>query len=231
MRRVSSCLTLKGFITAYCVLIAMSLFSQDINIPMEPKYWDYDTSRVEFVKHRAVAALQNKNGAYYQIFLKNQVFTNGTIEYDVELTGIGFPGINFRMSADKKNGENFYIRSFGKVNALARTTLQYAAIINGTSMWDLSDAYQSGADIKQPGLNHVKLVISGKQMLAYVNDMTRPALQIPELEGRISSGGISLSGNVIYSNLKINPASTEGLSSGPGIDITANDTRYLRKWQ
>lgn len=224
-------LTMKLKFLIFASLASFQLKAQSISFPMESKYWDYDSSAVQFIKQGNTSTAKPKKNGGYQIFLKNQVFTNGTIEYDVELTGIGFPGINFRMSADKKNGENFYIRSFGKVNALARTTLQYAAIINGTSMWDLSDAYQSGADIKQPGLNHVKLVISGKQMLAYVNDMTRPALQIPELEGRISSGGISLSGNVIYSNLKINPASTEGLSPGPGIDITANDTRYLRKWQ
>ena len=231
MRRVSSCLTLKGFITAYCVLIAMSLFSQDINIPMEPKYWDYDTSRVEFVKHRAVAALQNKNGAYYQVFLKNQVFTNGTIEFDVELTGMGFPGINFRMSDDKKNGENFYIRSFGPVNPEARATLQYAAIMDGMSIWDLTDEYQSGAAIVQNGWNHVKLVVSGKQMKAYVNDMSRPALVVPELEGMRESGNISLSGNVIYANLVIRPNKTEGLAPEAGYISTRNDTRYLRNWE
>src|SRR4030095_11955767 len=213
---------MKSIFLIFACILSFQLRSQTVSFPIEPKYWDYDSATVQFFKQGNLSAAKPKNNGGYQIFLKNQVFTSGTIEYDVELTGMGFPGINFRMSADKKNGENFYIRSFGKVNALARTTLQYAAIINGTSMWDLSDAYQSGADIKQPGLNHVKLVISGKQMLAYVNDMTRPALQIPELEGRISSGGISLSGNVIYSNLKINPGSTEGLSPGPGIDIIAN---------
>ena len=203
----------------------------EIKIPMEPAYWDYDSTQVEFVKHRSVSAAKGKRGAYYQIFLKNQVFTNGTIEYDVELIGMGFPGINFRMSDDKKYGENFYIRSFGAVSAENRTTLQYAAIMDGMSIWDLTDEYQSGAVINQQGWNHVKLVVSGKQMKVYVNDMTRPALIVPELEAQRDAGSISLSGNVIYANLVIKPNATEGLSAEVGYISTYNDTRYIRNWK
>src|SRR5206468_7150013 len=132
----------------------------------------------------------------YEIFLKNYIFINGTIEFDVELSGMGFPGINFRMSNDRKNADNFYIRSFGPVSPLTRTTLQYAAVMDGMSIWDLSDEYQSGATIYQDKWNHIKLVVSGKQMKAYVNDMNKPALVVPELESWRDSGSISLSGNV-----------------------------------
>jgi len=210
---------------------ATSMQSGEIRIPMDPQHWDHDANQVEFVNHRSVPALKGKNGAYYQVFLKNQNFTNGTIEFDVELIGRGFPGINFRVSEDRKNGENFYIRSFGPVTPETRTTLQYAALIDGTSIWDLSDEYQSGAVIHQEGWNHVKLVVSGKQMKAYVNDMTRAALVVPELEGWRDSGGISLSGNVIYANFVIKPNATEGLSPDPGYISTYNDTRYLRTWK
>ena len=201
-----------------------------INIPMEASHWEHDANQVEFVTHRSIPAVKGKNGAYYQIFLKDQLFSNGTIEFDVELVGRGFPGINFRMSEDRKNGENFYMRSFGPVTPETRTTLQYAAIIDGMSIWDLSDEYQSGATINQEGWNHVKLVISGKQMKAYVNDMTKPALVVPELEGWRDRGGISLTGNVIYANFAIKPDATEGLSPDPGYISTFNDTRYLRNW-
>jgi hypothetical protein len=221
---------MKNILFLLACFVSSLLQAQVITVPMDPKYWEYDTSAVQFIKDGNVSEARPKKGGY-QIFLKDRVFTDGTIEYDVALTGIGFPGINFRMSADRKNGDNFYIRSFGKVNPLVRTTLQYAAIIDGTSMWDLSDAYQSGAVINQEGRNHVKLVISGKQMKVYVNDMSRPALLIPVLEGPNFSGGISLSGNVIYSNFKIIPQVTEGLSPDSGMDLTANDTRYLRKWE
>ncbi len=198
---------------------------------MTPSSWEYDSSKIEFTKQNSADVMKGKNGAYYQAFLKNHQFTNGTIEFDVALTGMGFPGINFRMSDDRKNGENFYIRSFGPVTPLIRTTLQYAAIIDGMSIWDLSDEYQTGATIHQTGWNHVKLVVSGNQLKAYVNDMSKPALIVPQLEGGRKSGGISLSGNVIYANLTITPDTTEGLSPEPGYTGIYNDTRYLKSWQ
>lgn len=204
--------------------------NQEIKIPMEPAYWKYDTARTEFVSYKNTKAVKGKNGQGYQIFLKNYTFGDGTIEFDVELSGAGFPGINFRMSPDDKKGENFYIRSFGPVQPEIRTTLQYAALIDGMSIWDLTDEYQSGAVIFQEKWNHVKLVISGKQMRAYVNDMRKPALVVPELEGRRDSGSISLIGNVIYANLVIKPGATEGLSPEAGYNSTSNDTRYLRNW-
>ena len=212
-------------------LWATHAFAQEIKIPMNAASWAYDSTKVEFVQYKSVPAIKGKNGAYYQVFLKDHTFTSGTIEFDVELTGMGFPGINFRMSPDKKYGENFYIRSFGPVTPETRTTLQYAAIMDGMSIWDLSDEYQAGATIYQNAWNHVKLVISGKQMKAYVNDMKKPALVIPELEGWRDSGDISLSGNVIYSNFIIKPNATEGLGAEAGYAATYSDTRYLRNWQ
>ena len=204
--------------------------SDEIKIPMQPAYWEYDTSTTEFVNYKNTEAVRGKNGKGYQVFLKNNIFKNGTIEFDVELSGMGFPGINFRMSEDHKNADNFYIRSFGPVKPQTRTTLQYAAVMDGMSIWDLSDEYQSGATIYQDKWNHVKLVVSGKQMKAYVNDMNKPALVVPELESLRDSGIISLLGNVIYANLIIKPNVTEGLSAEAGYNSTYNDTRYLRNW-
>ncbi len=197
---------------------------------MQPSYWEYDSATTEFVTYKNTPVVRNKPGKGFQIFLKNQAFTNGTIEFDVELSGMGFPGINFRLSPDRKNGENFYIRSFGPVKPEVRTTLQYAAVLDGISMWDMSDEYQSGAVIHQNQWNHVKLVVSGKQLKAYVNDMSKPALLVPELESGTETGSISLMGNVIFANLVIKPNATEGLNSEATYNSTLNETRYLRHW-
>lgn len=205
--------------------------AKHITVPMQPAAWQFDSSKTEFVLYKSVPCVKGRNNAFYQVFLKDQVFTAGTIEFDVELSGMGFPGINFRMSADNKNGEHFYIRSFGPVSSATRTTLQYAEIKDGVSMWDLADEYQAGAVIHQDSWNHVKLVISGKQMKAYVNDMHKPALVVPELESSQRSGGISLSGNVIFANLVIKPGVVESLDSSAALNVIANDTRYLRKWE
>lgn len=201
---------------------------QEIKIPMEPAYWDYDTSDVSFITDGDVKAVRIKKGK--RLTLKNQQFSNGTIEYDVAL-GQGFPGIYFRMSDDWKNGENFYLRYFGSTSPESRTTLQYSAIIDDLSIWDLTDEYQAGATLRIPGWNHVKLVISGRQMKAYVNDMSRPALIVPGLEGGTSSGGIYfMGGAVTMANLVIRPGATEGLSPEQGYISAYNDPRYLRNW-
>jgi hypothetical protein len=200
-----------------------------ISIPMEPTFWEYDTASIKFITHRNVKAAYVKNGA--PLILKNQTFGNGTIEYDMEL-GMGFPGICFRMSDDRKNGENFYLRYFGTTSPESRTTLQYAALIDGMSLWDLTDEYQAGANLKIPGWNHVKLVVSGKQMRAYVNDMNRPAMMVPALEGETETGGIFFSGGqVTIANMVIRPDVIEDLSPAPGYVSTYNDTRYLLHWQ
>lgn len=200
---------------------------QETAVPMEPAYWQYDTAGVEFITHTNVKAIHIKNRS--PLVVKNREFTNGTIEYDVELVR-GFPGIQFRESADRKNAENFYLRYFGSTSPESRTTLQYAAVIDGQSMWDITDEYQAGCTLNIPGWNHVKLVVSGKQMKAYVNDMSRPALIVPKLEGDLERGGISFSGGeVTIANLEIKPG-VDNLDPAPGYISTYNDTRYLRHW-
>lgn len=203
--------------------------NQEISVLMEPAYWEYDPANVEFIMSRNVKAVRVKKGV--PIFLKDHQFSNGTIEYDVEL-GRGFPGITFRMSNDRKNGDQFYLRYFGTTSPENRTTLQYAAIIDSMSIWDLTDEYQAAAILNIPGWNHVKLVVSGKQMKAYVNDMSRPAMLVPGLEGGTAEGGISFSGGeVTIANLVIRPGAVENLNPAQGYVSTYNDPRYLRNWQ
>src|SRR6185312_5099760 len=58
----------------------------EVKISMQPAYWEYDTSAAEFVNYKNTEAIRGKNGKSFQVFLKNRVFTNGTIEFDVELS-------------------------------------------------------------------------------------------------------------------------------------------------
>ncbi|HEU4552206.1 MAG TPA: hypothetical protein VFS25_05205 [Chitinophaga sp.] len=205
-----------------------SKVSAEIRIPMQPQYWEYDTAGAEFITNRGVEAVHIKNGA--PLFVKGQQFSNGTIEYDVAL-GEGFPGICFRLSDDRKTGENFYLRYFGATSPESRTTLQYAAMLDSMSLWDLTDEYQAGAKLNIPGWNHVKLVVSGKQMKAYVNDMEHPAMIVPELEAGTTEGGIFFfGGRVTMANLVIRPGVVENLDPAPGYISTYNDPRYLRNW-
>ena len=91
--------------------------------------------------------------------------------------------------------------------------------------------YQGNASFGRDQPNHVKLIISGKQMRVYVNDRERPTLEIPRLEGNTTHGTLGFAGQAIISNLVMRPGQTEGLSPAEGIDPTSNDPRYLRHWQ
>lgn len=228
--------------TMLLIIMAMAIFpamaqkskpktDRVITIPMEPGYWEYDTASTKFITHRNVKAAHGMRGT--RMCLKNQRFANGTLEYDVELeSNAGFPGIGFRMSDDRKNGDYFYIRYFGTISPESRNTLQYTAHIDGMGLWDITDEYQAGARLVIPGWNHVKLVISGKQMRAYVNDMSRPALLVPELEGGNADGVIFFEGGpVTIANVVLRPDAVEDLPPTPGYHPTYNDTRYLRHWQ
>ena len=208
----------------------LALHAQDQEIPMTPSYWEADPGRVAFITHRSVSAAQGLDGGA-RLFLKDVVFADGTIEFDVELNNPGFVGINFRQSEDRAESEDFYVRAFWPVSPLSRTTLQYTTVVDSMSLWDLTDDYQAAARLHREGWNHVKLVISGRQMRAYVNDMDRPALHVPILEGATETGGISLRGKAIFANLVIRPGVTEDLPAVAGYDPTINDTRYLRNWR
>ena len=207
----------------------LTLWAQDQEIPMTSSYWEADPTRVEFITHRSVSAARGLDGGA-ELFSKDVSFTDGTIEFDVEMPNASFVGITFRQSEDHNTSEHFYIRAFWPVSPLSRTTLQYATVVDSMSLWDLTDDYQAAANIHQEGWNHVKLVVSGRQMRAYVNDMDRPALHVPLLEGVTESGGISLQGGAIFANLVIRPGVTEDLPAIAGYDPTINDSRYLRNW-
>ncbi|BFP39231.1 hypothetical protein FGF1_00760 [Flavobacteriaceae bacterium GF1] len=230
MTKVNS--IIKKLIHLFFIFLTVTLYGQrkEIRIPMTAAAWKHNTETVEFVTHRSVAAIRPKAGENLNIQLKDHQFTNGTIEYDVEFTGRGFPGIGFRSSNDQKYAELFYIRYFGTVDPLSRYATQYATVIDGVNMWDMTDEYQAAATIYDEGWNHVKLVIHGKQMRVYVNDMDKVALHIPSLEGTGKSGSIYLTGDVIYANLVIKPNAVGDLPEVEGYDPTYSDTRYLKNW-
>ncbi len=204
--------------------------SKKIEFPMNEKHWTTVTDNVEFSTYKSVQTVKSDDSDEMVILLKDFEFTDGTIEFDVEFKERGFPAIDFRADKNMLNSEKFYIRYFGTPQGLKRTTLQYAAVVDSVNLWDVTDDYQAAATIHEGKWNHVKLVVSGKQMKVHVNDMERAALHVPALEGLTNSGLIALSGNVVYANFVVRPNATEDLPSKEGYDPTYNDSRYLRNW-
>ena len=200
-----------------------------ITIPLNTSNWQFKSESVEFLEYKGVKAMKI-NSSTDQVVLKNFDFTDGTIEFDIELSDPRFSFLHFRKK-DATNSEGFYLRTQRAGNPNAVDAIQYAPIIKGVNLWDMLYAYQSNADFSKTEWNHVKLVVSGKQLLAYVNDMTTPALAVPHLEGNTTTGTLAFNGQAIIANLVVKPDVTEGLSPIAGIDITDNDPRYLRKWK
>lgn len=202
-----------------------------MELPMTSTHWTKLSENAEFISYKGTQAVQSSDDKAYAIWTKEFEFTDGTIEYDVELKGQGFPSIYYRISADTVNYETFYIRYFGTPDPKLRTATQYTAVVDGVNLWDMTDDYQAAVNLTETGWNHVKLVIHGKQMRVYVNDMDKPALWVPAMEGITDKGRIGFVGNVIFANVTVTPNATEDLPAMAGYDPTYNDSRYLRKWQ
>jgi hypothetical protein len=203
-----------------------------IMIPMTAARWQVTVEKAEFVQQDNVQSLKLLPGSG-QAVVRDLTFTDGTIEFDVTPTdaqNFFFVGIYLRQQGPQE-GECFYLRVGGKDYHKSNDAVQYAPVIKSVLLWDMMNHYQGPAPLNIKGNNHVKLVVAGKQMRAYVNDMSRPALEIPYLEGNTAQGNIALEGVATYSNLVVKPNATEDLPSVAGADLTNHDARYLRQWQ
>lgn len=131
--------------------------------------------------------------------VKNQSFTNGTIEVDVYANSIrSFAGITFR----KQNGnmEEVYMRMHKSNQADA---IQYTPILNNESNWQLYKEYQAKVLFKNTGWNTLRLEVNNKSAEVFVNDekvMSIDHLRIDHNKGEI--GIFSLFTNR-FSNFKI----------------------------
>jgi hypothetical protein len=196
-------------------------------VPLKPERWKVDPEKAEFTTYKNVPAIKLKGS---QAVLKDFVFTNGTIEFDTEPGRGPFVTMYFRYQ-DQKENECFYLRLSDKGSLQRNDAIQYAPFVDGVNLWDMLPHYQAPAPLNNTDWNHIKLVVSGLQMRAFVNDMTKPALQIPRLEGNAAKGTIVFEGSAAFANLIIKPDATENLSPAEGIDLTDHDANFIRHWQ
>lgn len=201
----------------------------EIKVPLTASQWSFADGKVMFLEHKGVNTMKILPDAGV-VELKDTQFKDGTIEFDVESTIEDSPSIYFHRKDDKEQ-EVFYLRLARANNKLANDAVQYAPVIGGVVMWDMYDQYQASAHTMVGQWNHIKLVISGLQMLVFVNDMNNPTLMIPKLEGNVTEGKIAFEDPSIIANLIIKPNLTEGLSPLAGFDLTKHDAYFLRNWK
>lgn len=205
----------------------------DYNISLSPEKWEFKEGKLEFFDKNGVKAMRIIQGNQGAVMLKDMVFKDGTIEFDFEpaspMTLGSSPSVYFRGNPQKNDVEIFYIR--GRPNRpTANDAIQYTPIIGGVNMWDMYPEYQGPAFFEADKSNHLKMVVSGQQMRVYVNDMSKPALQIPKLEGNTTEGILALDGGMVVTNLVIKPNVVEDLPGIPAPDLTDHDAQYIRNW-
>jgi hypothetical protein len=194
-------------------------------VPLRAENWDFPSGAAEF----GDGAMKIVKRGY--VVLKNIDFADGTIEFDDQPMNERFANFFFHYQ-DSTENEIFYFRTGrGLGHPDARDGVQYCPTVKGVNFWNIMDHYQGYATFTNKAPNHVKLVISGKQMRVYVNSQRRPTLEIPRLEGNTTHGMLAFYGEAIISHLVLKPGQVEGLSPQEGIDPTSNDSRYIRHWQ
>lgn len=217
-----------------CTIFLISLFTATLaqkKIPLKAENWSFEPGKVEFADYKNTPSMKILAGAG-RVVLKDLDFRDGTIEFDHEPIHPNFASFYFHYK-DQDESECFYFRTARAGDPKAGDAVQYAPFIDGVNLWDMLFQYQANADFKKGQWNHVRLVISGKQMRVYINtgDHARPSLVVPRLEGNTLSGTLAFDGESVIANLVVRPGEVDGLDSAAGADITDNDPRYLRNWE
>lgn len=207
--------------------------STDYTISLSPDKWEFKPDKVEFFDKNGTKAMRIIQGNQGAVLLKDVIFKDGTIEFDFEpsapMTLMSSPSVYFRANLEKFDTEIFYIRGRpGKPTV--NDGIQYCPILNGVNMWDMYPNYQGPAWFEEGKTNHLKMVVSGQQMRVYVNDMNKPALQIPKLEGNIQEGRLAIDGGMVVTNFQLKPNVVEDLPAFEGPDLTDHDANYIRNW-
>lgn len=157
--------------------------------------------------------------------VKDQNFTNGTIEVDVYANSIrSFAGITFRKQND--NLEEVYMRMHKSNQADA---VQYTPIFNNESNWQLFREYQAQVSFKNTGWNTLRIEVNNKSAEVFVND--EKVLSIDHLRIDHNSGEVGLFAlfSNRFSNFRITHKDiVEDNETG---DNSAIDANTITQWE
>ena len=195
-----------------------------ISVPMKADHW-LSAGNAAFTSgdHALNGVLEVSKGA---VDVKDLIFGDGTIEFDMYMPDHGILGMRLRAQ-NRENGEALFFRPQNNCNT-ASDCLQYMPLEHGAFEWDLFPEYQASAPIQTLGWNHFRVVVLARRMRVYVNRSSEPTLSVDHMEGGALSGGLTFGGPAKYANLVITPAK-------PSVneDQTTPNWRdgFLRHWQ
>ncbi len=219
---------LSRMVLCICILFTLPIAggAEPITVTMSADHWQ-TKENAEFLRELGFYhGLMRLNSG--DAVLKDITFSDGTIEFDVNTIGRGAPGIAFRQQ-DEKNFELLYLRPDPACPAF-HACIQYAPQTHGVLLWDLFPQYQTRAQLRENGWNHIKMVISGRRMNVFVNDAPSPTLEVGRLEGDSLKGGLRFQGPATFANLIITPDAVDSLSPEPARDPLEGDRGLVRNW-
>jgi len=190
-------ITLLLYVFVCLNLLQNSIVAQKTShIPFNNENWKFFNGEVvEYLGRQSLSGTASLQGVEFE---------NGVIEFDIAINGKrSYPGVFFRVQSPA-NYEHFYIRPHRV--GLYPDALQYTPAFNGSSCWQLynGEGYTSAVNMPKDEWVHVKLEISGKQALVYINDSENPNLTVNHLQHGESKGAITLNspknGTAYFSN-------------------------------
>lgn len=173
-------------LAAITILGFSAAISQE-SLPFTPEKWDLFGGKTERIGGRE---------AYGGLaLLKGVQFRNGTLEWDIWVTGVrSYAGVVFHQQPTR-DYEEFYVRPH-KGNGLNADAFQYTPVYHGVSCWQLyhGSGYTSPAVIPVNQWVHFKLYINGNRALATMDGEPVTTMLINRLEQGETTGRIGVKG-------------------------------------
>src|SRR5258708_33030697 len=171
---------MKRFVFIGLLLVGFAGLAQK-RVPLKPEAWKFAAGAVTFDDSAGVARMKIVNGQWL-VVLKDMDLGDGTIEFDDIPIDDAFATFYFRMQ-DSLENETFYFRPvWAHGHPYAPEAVQYTPVVKGVMYWDALPHYQTNSDYSITAPNHVKIILSGKQMRVWVNHLgERPTLEVTHL--------------------------------------------------
>ncbi|MGD1046950.1 MAG: hypothetical protein ABR936_16730, partial [Bacteroidota bacterium] len=191
--------SIKTVIFLAYLYLNQNLLSQSKNIEFDSTKWNFYGAKV--------MDFQGRKTLTGTAILKDVVFTNGIIETDMWVDGSrSYPAIVFRGQSNDEY-EHVYVRPHRA--GFYDDAIQYAPAFNGQACWQLyyGKGCTSESNFAPNKWLHLKLIVKDKAAQFFIDDMTKPALDINSLAHGISKGAIGLSTTSpknYFSNFRLN---------------------------
>lgn len=157
--------------------------------------------------------------------VKNQTFTNGTIEVEVYANSTrSFAGITFRKQNDDMEEVYMRLHKSNQVDAI-----QYTPIFNNESNWQLFREYQARVSFKNTGWNTLRVDVNNKSGEVFVND--EKVMSIDHLKTDHNAGEIGLFAlfNSRFSNFRF--TTKDAMDNAEIGDSNPIDPHIITQWE